>query len=367
MMTVDEVVVRRKQSATSLAKITLLTTTMLMGVANFALSSTPPTVVTQAATAVAPFGATLNGTVNPNGTVTTAFFEYGLTSAYGQPVAATSSGSGLSPVAVSWTIFSGLSCNMLYHFRLVATNSGGTSYGDDNTFMTPPCPMITSDFNNDGHPDVLWQNDATRQVAIWYMGSTNGNIELGASFLGAAGAAGVPGWSVVGTGDFDNDGHPDVVWQRDATRQVAVWYMGGAQGDVLLGASFLGAAGAVGAPGWSVVSIRDFNNDGHPDIMWQQDATRQVAVWYMGGAQGDVLLSASFLGAAGAAGVPRWRVAGIVDLNYDGRPDIVWQEDATARVFVWYMNGAQGHDIWYSSYLGNDGAVGVPGWRVIAR
>ena len=42
-----------------------------------------PTVVTGAASGITLSGATLNGTVNPNGTATSGFFEYGLTAAYG--------------------------------------------------------------------------------------------------------------------------------------------------------------------------------------------------------------------------------------------------------------------------------------------
>jgi uncharacterized delta-60 repeat protein len=43
----------------------------------------PPTVVTSAGTGITTSGATLNGTVNPNGSSTTARFDYGLTTSYG--------------------------------------------------------------------------------------------------------------------------------------------------------------------------------------------------------------------------------------------------------------------------------------------
>src|SRR5439155_26712220 len=44
-------------------------------------------------------------------------------------------GSGTSPVAVSATI-TGLSPNTTYHFRISATNPGGTSNGADEAFKT---------------------------------------------------------------------------------------------------------------------------------------------------------------------------------------------------------------------------------------
>jgi hypothetical protein len=37
----------------------------------------------------------------------------------------------------------------------------------------------------------------------------------------------------VGTGDFNQDGHPDVVWQDPVSGTVQVWYLNGALGNVV--------------------------------------------------------------------------------------------------------------------------------------
>ncbi len=96
-----------------------------------------PAVVTAAATSVTSAGATLNGTVAARGVATTYQFEYGLTTSYGSriPVSAASAGEGRLRVAES-QVLSGLETSTLYHYRLTATNSGGTSYGEDKTFTT---------------------------------------------------------------------------------------------------------------------------------------------------------------------------------------------------------------------------------------
>jgi hypothetical protein len=97
----------------------------------------PPTVVTGSASSATQTTATLNATVNPNGgEVGECTFEYGTTSSYGASVPCASPlGSGESPVAVFASI-TGLAANSTYHFRVVASNPVGTSYGSDQTFTT---------------------------------------------------------------------------------------------------------------------------------------------------------------------------------------------------------------------------------------
>ena len=213
----------------------------------------------------------------------------------------------------------------------------------------------TGDFDGDGHPDVIWQNDSTRQVVIWFMGGTEGTTMLTWTYISSAG---VPGWTIVGVGDMNGDGHPDIVWQNDSTRQVTVWYMGGVDGTTMLSWSYLSSSGV---PGWKVAALGDFDRDGHVDVVWQNDSTRQVSVWYMGGPQGTDMLGWNYIS---SAGVPGWSIAGSADFNADGRPDIVWQNDSTRQVSIWYMGGGQGNTMTSWDYLSS---AGVPGWHVIVR
>jgi hypothetical protein len=78
----------------------------------------------------------LNGLVIPNGSTTTAQFEYGLTSSYGS-VQAVTLGTPDATIAqqVSASI-SGLTPNTTYHYRLTATNAHGTSSTPDRMLRT---------------------------------------------------------------------------------------------------------------------------------------------------------------------------------------------------------------------------------------
>jgi hypothetical protein len=107
-----------------------------------------PVVTTAAATGISPSGATLNGTVNPEGQSTTYQFEYGSTTAYGTVIPATpgSAGSGSTAVSESATL-TGLAASTTYHYRLNATNATGTSNGADQQFTTSAtgqAPAVTT-------------------------------------------------------------------------------------------------------------------------------------------------------------------------------------------------------------------------------
>jgi hypothetical protein len=88
--------------------------------------------------------ATLNGSVNPRGATTTVNFQYGLTTSYGSTTA-TQTQTGTTARAITANI-SGLTTNTTYHFRIVAHNAAGTSFGADRTFrtLTPTGPPVVS-------------------------------------------------------------------------------------------------------------------------------------------------------------------------------------------------------------------------------
>jgi YVTN family beta-propeller protein len=94
----------------------------------------PPVVTTSPPTNVTTSSATLNGSLDPHGLTTTAYFQYGTTTSYGHTTPMQSqTGNTYRNIA---TNISGLATHTTYHFRIVATNSAGTKYGSDRTFST---------------------------------------------------------------------------------------------------------------------------------------------------------------------------------------------------------------------------------------
>ena len=102
-----------------------------------ASSAQVPTVTTDAASAVNSTGATLAGSVNPDGSATQAWFEYATNSALSGAVSTSMQNVGAGSSAVSYTAsLSGLTNNTLYYFRAVASSSAGTVNGAITSFTT---------------------------------------------------------------------------------------------------------------------------------------------------------------------------------------------------------------------------------------
>jgi plastocyanin len=99
----------------------------------------PPTAITGAAASVGETGATLRGTVNPDGHPTTYLFRYGTTTSYGKETSVSSPIEGTAEVPVSIPV-TGLAAGTTYHYQLVAKNEKGTVEGADRAFTTlsPP-------------------------------------------------------------------------------------------------------------------------------------------------------------------------------------------------------------------------------------
>jgi hypothetical protein len=104
-----------------------------------------PVPITNPATLIASYSATLNGSVDPHGLSTSVYFQYGTTNTYGSMTPSqTKTGDTFQNVGAHIT---GLTANTTYHFRIVATNSAGTMVGSDKTFRTlnaTGLPVVTT-------------------------------------------------------------------------------------------------------------------------------------------------------------------------------------------------------------------------------
>src|SRR5207248_9881199 len=93
-----------------------------------------PVIITNPATLIASFSATLNGSLDPHGLTTNVSFQYGTTTSYGRTTPMQSqTGNTYRNITAN---VGALTAHTTYHFRIVATNSAGTRFGPDRTFTT---------------------------------------------------------------------------------------------------------------------------------------------------------------------------------------------------------------------------------------
>ena len=83
-------------------------------------------------------------------------------------------------------------------------------------------------------------------------------------------------WRIVGVGDFNGDGKPDLVWRNVVTGENRLWYL---QGVTKSAEAALPADPDVN---WQIVEVGDMNGDRKLDLIWRHATTGANRVWYLG-------------------------------------------------------------------------------------
>ena len=170
------------------------------------------------------------------------------------------------------------------------------------------------DLNGDGRDDVLLRHSHTGN---WYYFPQDGrNLEVK-----GRGMAELPkdfAWQLVGIGDLNRDGTDDVLLRHERTGR---WHYSPMQGTKYLEAE----GGSIGLPAnfdWSVAGLGDLNGDGRDDILLRHSEGRWRYSPTMHG-----LERASWDGVLDLPTDPDWRLAGMGDLNGDGRDDVLLRHE----------------------------------------
>jgi hypothetical protein len=218
------------------------------------------------------------------------------------------------------------------------------------TMQVAPATREPGDFSGDGAFDIIWQHQTQGWLSVWKMNGTT--LQSGESLYPDRVAD--TDWKVVGTGDFNGDGHPDLLWHHQTQGWVSAWLMNGLR--QVTGVSLV--PDRVADTAWKIVATGDFNGDGMRDILWQHDTEGWISVWLM---NGTTLMDGRLLTPDRVAS-PEWRIAGSGDFNGDGKADIVWQNDDNGWLSVWYMNGTtMTEGVWL-----NPADVGDTNWKIRA-
>jgi len=125
----------------------------------------PPGVVTTAASSVTTNSAVLNGSVNPNGADTMTYFEWGTTAGYGQYTPTNDIGTTVNPDYTA--TLNGLTPSGIYHYRIDAVNSGGTTQGADMSFTNAWLPVPPTLGGPGTSTDTGYPVNTTQPTCTW--------------------------------------------------------------------------------------------------------------------------------------------------------------------------------------------------------
>jgi hypothetical protein len=144
---------------------------------SFTTAQGPPRAITGSLSAASATAANVVGRINPEGLETTYEYEYGTTGFYGQASLVGHAGSGGSDVAAGAAL-GDLTAETLYHYRLVAINHLGRTYGEDEMFTTPGGTPPTA---STGAANAVTPGTASITATIETLGlPTNYGFQVGA-------------------------------------------------------------------------------------------------------------------------------------------------------------------------------------------
>ncbi|GEM_PF-5369171 len=160
----------------------------------------------------------------------------------------------------------------------------------------------------------------------------NGN---GLESTGYLGYSDDPSWQVVGNADFNADGFLDVVWHNTVSGYCVVWIMqSGLPWPSRV--AWLGDSDAAG--GWRIRAVCDMDRNGVPDIVWQNQNTGYAGTWLFSRSGDNFGLT--WRDFWGPNNLP-WNIKAAADMTGDGQPDLIVRYEgpsgnpANGNMFVW--------------------------------
>ena len=174
------------------------------------------------------------------------------------------------------------------------------------------------DLNGDGNDDVLFRHTSGR----WFYYAMDGRETISEQ-SGRTGLPRRPGWEVAGIGDLDGDGSDEVLVRHESGRWL--YYGADAEGSIAARSRITLPSGLA----WRFAAIGDFNGDGVDDVL-----LRHVdGQWYYHGLDDDP--------PSRDARLPHdtgLRVAGTGDLNGDDNDDLLLR-NSNGHWFYYPMDG----------------------------
>ena len=182
-----------------------------------------------------------------------------------------------------------------------------------------------TDINGDGVNDVLLRHKTS---GSWYayLLSNDAIIDRGYMYLDKG-----ADWSLADFGDFNGDGKPEALLRNDASRNDAGnWKLYTLKGRKIVSTS---EPAMSTFSGWKYQAVGDFNGDGHDDVLIRNAASGQ---WYAYLFNDGEIVSRGYLNLALEN---TWQLQQSADIDIDGKSDLLLRNTETGGWQIVYLNG----------------------------
>lgn len=192
------------------------------------------------------------------------------------------------------------------------------------------------DCNGDGKTDLIFQDIYFGYIDTWFLEST-GELHVAVpTYPGSIPSA----LQLRCAGDVNSDGRVELFFQNTSTGATEVWFLYG--GDPYAqpvptpnpgSQELVRAVHSTPVPaGWTLRACGDVNNDGRVELFWQH-TTGTTATWFLNSA-GERTSAVLMHSAPVPAG---WTMKGAVDVDADGKPEILWLNTTTGQTATWFL------------------------------
>lgn len=216
--------------------------------------------------------------------------------------------------------------------------------------VSEPAPntLIRSDFDQDAYPDFVMTSQGV--ISIWFMKILSNVLSLQST----APVASIPlDSAVVGSADFDRDGKMDLLVLNNTSKKLSILKLTGAAGSTYeysLPLTSSNGAAEFSIPSSHVVAgTVDYDFDGDPDILiWNALAGNDLRILKFQGRQfvSEEVLVDSANNPAGAGA--EYLIVGLYEFPSENRWRIFWQAKTShptagtaGTIYRWSMNGKQ--------------------------
>jgi hypothetical protein len=235
--------------------------------------------------------------------------------------------------------------------------AAGTYYIEVTLSGSPTANYTLSTFASadTSYSSLLWRSEALNVVGTWQLqgkdfgdaralpGGTDANGNPTAPFNLP------PNYYIAGIGDLNGDRADDIIWRDRNDGSVFTWMMDGKtllkKADDSYDADIIKIANSdpalppviLSIPGnWILAGVSDMDGNGKSDMLWRNLADGTTYAWLMDGTK---IASTKRIDPSIAISTD-WEVKGLADTNNDGKSDILWRQKSTGVVAIWLVDAS---------------------------